>query len=572
MPKIEVNERIFFDLVEKSYDYKTLEHELTYAKAELDEMPTEKEPEKRTIKIELNDTNRPDLWSTAGLARLLRIHRSGKLSATTYDDFMSTKFKSRDSGNRIAKVDASLKDIRPFMTAFVISGKPISNEMLIDIIQTQEKLCTNFGRKRKAFSMGVYRVASINWPVTYTTVDPSTCFVPLDSSEPMTLTQILQKHPKGIEYADILKPFDKYPILKDSTGKILSFPPIINSADLGAVQVGDSDLMVELTGIDMDLLLLATNIVSCDFADAGYKILPVTVVHEYETGYGNTITTPYYFQEPTRTTLEAINKLLGLGLSLTEVQTALKKMDCKIDIVENTITVYPSPYRNDFLHEVDIVEDVMMGIGVENFKPEIPKEFSVGRLLPATLLGRKLKSIMVGLGFQEMIMNYLGSKKDLIEKMLFDESKVIEIANPMTENYSILRSSVLPSLFMAESSSGTAVYPHRIFEYGKVAYIAPETNTGTATTDSLGFLSVSADANYNEAASIISTLLYFLGVEYQIAESHQQMYIEGRQAAIVVSGLEVGHFGEVSPVVLENWQMQNPAIAGEIDMRACVKL
>ena len=572
MPKIGVNEQIFFDLVEKQYDYETLEKELSYAKAELDELPSETEKEKRTIKIELNDTNRPDLWSTAGLARLLRIHRTGRTTATSYDDFMSTKFKSRESDNRVVKVDAGLKDIRPFMTAFVISGKPISNEMLVDIIQTQEKLCSNFGRKRKSFSMGVYRSRAIQWPLHYTTADPSMKFVPLGETAPMSLTEILQKHPKGIEYAGILAPFKEYPILKDDSGKVLSFPPIINSADVGAVQVGDSDLLVEFTGINMDAVLLATNIVACDFYDAGYKILPVTIVHEYDTGYGTTITAPYYFQSPARTTLEAINKLLGTEMTLSDVQNALKKMDCKIDIAEKSITVYPSAYRNDFLHEVDIIEDVMMGVGVENFEPEAPKDFTVGRLLPVTQIGRKLKSIMVGLGFQEMIMNYLGSRKDFIENMLFDESKIIEIANPMSENYSILRSSVLPSLFMAESSSATAVYPHKIFEFGKVAYLQPKNNTGTETTDSLGFLLVSQDANYNEAASIVSTLFYFLDVPYGVCESAENLYIGGRQAAIKVKGVEVGHFGEVAPQVLSNWGIQNPAVACEIDVRKCLAL
>lgn len=571
MPKIEANEKLFFDLIETKFDYDELERQLTYAKAELDELPTEHEPEKRTIKIELNDTNRPDLWSTAGLARLLRVHSGERSTTESYDCFLSTKMKSRESSNRVVKVDASLQHIRPFMSAFVISGKPISNEMLIDIIQTQEKLCTNFGRKRKSFSMGVYRVKSIEWPVYYTTADPSEKFVPLGNTEQMTLNDILKKHPKGIEYANLLKNFERYPILKDASNKILSFPPIINSADLGAVQVGDENLMVEFTGIDMDSLLLATNIVACNFADAGYEILPVTIVHEYETGYGTTLTTPYYFQSPTRTNLQEINKLLGTQLSLTEVQNALKKMDCRMNVAADTVTVLPSPYRNDFLHAVDIIEDVMMGIGVENFEPESPKDFSVGRLLPSTLLGRKIKSLMVGLGFQEMIMNYLGSKKDLIENMRFDKNGIIEIANPMSENYSIVRSSVLPSLFMAERESGTAVYPHKIFEYGKVAYAQPEKNTGTETADCLGFLQVSEGSNYNEAASVVSSLLYFLNIDYKVIEGDKPFYITGRQASILVDGKEVGHFGEVHPAVLENWEIQNPAIACEINFSKIVK-
>ena len=75
MPKIEVNENLFFDAVGKKYDYAALEDVLPCAKAELDEKPDTSLPEnERVIKIELNDTNRPDLWSTNGVARQLKLH------------------------------------------------------------------------------------------------------------------------------------------------------------------------------------------------------------------------------------------------------------------------------------------------------------------------------------------------------------------------------------------------------------------------------------------------------------------------------------------------------------------
>ena len=79
MPKIEVNEQLFFNLLGNKYDYDTLEKKLTCAKAELDEKPNMADPaDQRVIKIELNDTNRPDLWSTNGVARQLRLHNGGK--------------------------------------------------------------------------------------------------------------------------------------------------------------------------------------------------------------------------------------------------------------------------------------------------------------------------------------------------------------------------------------------------------------------------------------------------------------------------------------------------------------
>ena len=90
MPKIEVNEKLFFNLTGKTYDYETLEEHLTCGKAELDEKPDTSVPsDERIIKIELNDTNRPDLWSTAGIARQLRLHRGGKKG--NYSAFLSSK-------------------------------------------------------------------------------------------------------------------------------------------------------------------------------------------------------------------------------------------------------------------------------------------------------------------------------------------------------------------------------------------------------------------------------------------------------------------------------------------------
>ena len=566
MPKIEVNEKLFFNLLGKKYDYDMLEDRLTCGKAELDEKPDASLPEdQRVIKIELNDTNRPDLWSTAGVARQLRVHGGGK--ASDYSTFMSSKDKIVDYGNRIVTVDPQLKDIRPYMIAFVISGKPIDEPMLLDITQTQEKLCWNFGRKRRTVSMGVYRSSMIQWPVHYKAVDPdNTSFVPLQFEQPMTCRQILTDHPKGKDYGWILKDAPLFPLLTDDKGEIMSMAPIINSATLGAVQVGDSDLLVEMTGSDMTSLLLSANIVACDFADAGYTILPCKVEHPYDTGFGKDIVAPFYFQEPAVASLSEINRLLGSQLTPEQATAALEKMGNTVTVAGDKVTVQIPPYRNDFLHEVDIIEDVMMGMELSSFPPEKPRDFTIGRLSPVTLFSRKAKSLMVGLGYQEMIFNYLGSKKDYIQKMNIEGEKVIEISNPMSENYQFVRPSIIPSLLGAETGSGNAVYPHKIFEIGKIAFLCDEEVTGTRTRQSIGFLTAAGDANFNTAASEVATLLHFLDHQYTVTESNDPRFIPGRQANIMVKDKVVGIFGEVHPAVLENWAITVPCVAGELDI------
>ncbi|MDR2446358.1 MAG: phenylalanine--tRNA ligase subunit beta [Treponema sp.] len=583
MPKIEVNEELFCSLAGRRWNNRAeFEEALTCAKAELDEDSDKSlDAVERTLKIELNDTNRPDLWGTAGCARQIRIYY-GRGKRPEYP-FFSTPGNAKKS-KWMVKVEKSVKNVRPYLAGFVATGKAVTDASLRDMIQTQEKLAWNFGRKRRAISMGLYRIAIITWPITYKGVDPdSASFTPLQWDSPLTLREILKQHPKGKEYAFIQEHEPIHPLLVDAKGGILSYPPIINSADIGAVQVGDMDLFVELTGTDQPSVILAASIMACDMADQGYTIEPVTVEYGYDTPFGRTMTTPYYFQQPVFCSLERIEKFLGEKLNMDECIAALERMGCKAEKACDVergkacaagaanvdgVRLYPPEYRNDFLHAADVAEDVMIGRGLDSFKPERPKEFTVGRLAPITIFSRKVKEMLVGLGYQEMIYNYLGSRKDFVDKALGDGSRIIQIANPMTENYEYVRDSVLASLLMSESVSGNAVYPHHIFETGKVAFKDPSENYGTATRQYLGMLSASKDANFNAIAAQIQTLFYYLSREYTVNESADSRFISGRAASVVYRDETIGVFGEIHPAVLENFGVIVPCIAAEIDLDA----
>ncbi len=328
MPKIEVNEQLFFALLGRRCGAAELEELLMGAKAELDEWNTADSAgsdESRTIKIELNDTNRPDLWSTAGLARQLRVRETSRRPEYP---FFSREGDEKKAERRVI-VEASVGGVRPFLAGLVVSGKPISDAALKDMIQTQEKLAWNFGRKRRTISMGLYRTGIIKWPVSYKAVPPdSVRFVPLQWDRPMTLTEILREHPKGREYAFINEGEPLHPLLVDSTGAVLSYPPIINSADLGAVQVGDTELFIELTGTDMPSVTLASSIVACDFADMGYTVEPVRVEYPYDTPFGRIVTFPYYFQTPVSVEAARVSRLLGKSFDVNAVREAVERMGC----------------------------------------------------------------------------------------------------------------------------------------------------------------------------------------------------------------------------------------------------
>ena len=473
-----------------------------------------------------------------------------------------------DSGNRVHINYDSCLGIRDFSISFAAEGCEVTEELLVNLIQSQEKLCQNFGRKRKTIAIGIFRSDLIEYPVHYIGADPDkTAFVPLGMEEKLTLREILEKHPKGKEYAYIIKDKPRYPYLYDNKGDTLSFSPIINSAYLGAVKVGDKDLFVDISGPIIDDILLAANILACDMADMGFRILPVKVRLAKETKYGKEITVPYYFQEETKCDVSFVEKELGLALSGEECVEALRKMGVEASVKDGVITVRCPEYRNDFLHSVDIVEDIMIGHGLSKFEPVLPNEFTKGYLSPAEEYSRKVKGLMVGMGFQEMMYNYLGSRKEYIENMHISDDKVVFIANPMSENYEVVRPSILPSLLESESVSGHAVYPHRIFEIGKVCFKDDEDNSGTVTRNNLGFLAADNQIGFNEASSYVQTLMYFLRIEYNLeAVEGDERFIPGRAAKVMHDGIEIGRYGEVHPQVLESWGCSMPAIMAEFDL------
>ena len=565
MPKIETYEGLFFDLLGKKLTDDELQDIFPVAKAELDGH----DEEEKVIKIELNDTNRPDLWSAAGVARALRTYQSGK--RTSYP-FFSTKEKSQDTGERVVIDHKEALGIRDYSIGFAARGRKVTEELLLTLIQSQEKLCTNFGRKRKTIALGIYRSDLIKYPVHYSAVDPDkTKFVPLGMDKELSLREICTEHPKGRDYGYIVSDKPLFPYLYDDNGDTLSFPPVINSARIGAVEVGDSDLFIELSGPILEDLLLTAAILSCDMYDMGFEILPCKVKLAKETKYGSEITVPFYFQSGASCTLEEVEKKLGLALSGEECVEALNRMDVEATFDGSTIKAVCPPYRNDFLHAVDLIEDIMIGHGLGRFTPVMPDEFTIGRLSKTEEMARKAKTLMIGLGFQEMIYNYLGSRKEYIDRMHISDEKAVFIMNPMSENYEVVRPSVIPSLLESESVSAHAPYPHKIFEVGKTCVRSDEDVSGTVTKNSLGFMVSDNRVGYNEASSYVYTLMYFLRKEYTLKGLEDDpRFIPGRAAQIIYDGKEIGVFGEVHPQVLESWGVEMPTVVAELDIGALI--
>ena len=571
MPTIDVRDELLADLLGEIPAADELERLLSTAKAEVEEY----DPATGLRRVELKDTSRPDLWSTPGLARHLRCYRGDALPDYP---FAAPGAAPVDTGERVVEVDPALEKIRPCIAAFVAIGPPVGEALLLELIQSQEKLSDSFGQRRRAIAMGLYRGGAIEWPVRYRAAPPDTRFVPLGFEHELSLTEILDQHPKGREYGHIVRGQPAFPYLEDAAGATLSFPPVINSAGLGSVEVGDDHFFVELTGPHLETLLLTASIAACDLADAGYAIHPVLIRYPYDTTHGRDVVTPRYFQAETSVELAGAERLLGESIAPEEGRLLVQRMGSRARVEGASLVVTPPPYRNDFLHAVDVVEEIAIGRGLDSFEPELPDEFTPGHLGVATRFSRSARDVLVGLGYQEMIFNYLGAHRDYTERMNAPDRVLVEVANPMTENYAVVRDSIIPNLLAAEMSSQNAAYPHRMFEVGKVALPDAADPTGSRTVDACTLLLADRGAGFNDASAHLAALLFYLGAEHRLVELDDPRFIPGRAARVEASAppaanaertwTAIGVVGELHPAVLEQWSIGMPCAAAELDLDA----
>jgi phenylalanyl-tRNA synthetase beta chain len=520
------------------------------------------------LRIELQDSNRPDLWSCEGIARQIRTKLAGALPGYSC-------FRTRSQSTRRLTVSPDLHMVRPYVAACAAVGYEVTAAGLTQLIQVQEKLAEIFGHKRRTVSIGLYRLPAIVFPIAYTLVKPDEVrFTPLGFDEKMTPREILAVHPKGLEYASILAGHDRVPLLLDTEGQVLSMPPIINSREIGEICVGDRELLVEVTGTDLRMVLLTLNIMAVNLADRGAAIDPVDIVYPYETEFGKTVRTPYNFGKPRSVPIKTIESALGQTLDVEEIRTALVSYGYETIVSRDKVSVTLPPYRNDVMHPVDVAEDVAISRGYGSFVPIMPSEFTVGGLSRLEQVSDRMRDLMVGFGFQEMMSNLLSSRVELVDRMRLSGTpwgQVVEVENAMAQTYSTLRQSIIPSLLRVESVSPRSFYPHRLFEVGEVAIPDATHDLGSRTGLSLGAVIAHATANFSEIHSTLDLLLYYVGASYTLEPVSHPSFLDGRAGQIFVTNQSIGVIGEVHPEVLEQWQVTMPTVAFELTIDSLIE-
>ena len=258
MPNLEVSKKDLEGMLAQKFSKEKLEETLEYIKGEIDSL------EGDALRIDCKETNRPDLWSAEGIARELKA-RMGKEKGIK-------EYKVSKSSVDVF-INSNLEKVRPLIACAVVKDLKITPDLLLQVIQLQEKVGENYGRKRKEVGIGLYDFDILQPPVYYKGFkDDEIQFVPLEWRVQLRPSEILAQHEKGKVYRHLLEGAEFYPIVIDANRTVASMPPIINSNTTGKVTEKTRNLFIEVTGFKWETVETALEVICMALADRGGKI------------------------------------------------------------------------------------------------------------------------------------------------------------------------------------------------------------------------------------------------------------------------------------------------------------
>ncbi len=560
MPKFDVSKSDLERLIGKEFTVEEWEDLFLYAKCELDDVWEENG--EIYFKADSKDTNRPDLWSAEGIARQVKWALGIEKGLPRYEV---------EKSDVTVYVDEKLKEIRPYGVYAIVAGLKLDDEALKQMINLQEKVALTFGRRRREVAIGIFDFDRVKPPLYYRAAEKTKKFVPLGFEEELTLEEILEKHEKGKEYGPLIKDKPYYPLLVDSEGKVLSMPPVINSEITGRVTTKTRNVFVDVTGWDLNKIMLALNVVVTALAERGGKIKSVKVVYpDFE------VETPDLTPKSFDVELDYIRKLAGLHLKDEEIKELLEKMMYEAELEDGRAKLLYPAFRDDIMHARDILEDVLIAYGYNEIEPEEPRLTVQGRGDEFIDFENAVRDLMIGYGLQEVMTFNLTNKEAQYERMELKYGKdysnnppaeLVEIENPISPKWSALRSWLLPSLLDFLSQNTHEEYPQRLFEVGKATLIDESRETKTVSESKLAIVLAQPRVTFTDAKEILDSVIHHLGFDYELEEMEHPSFIPGRTGKILVNGEAIGVIGEVHPAVLEKWGIEMPVAGFEIFLR-----
>ncbi len=280
-----------------------------------------------------------------------------------------------------------------------------------------------------------------------------------------------------------------------------------------------------------------------------------------------------------------VKTILGIDLFSRDIAASLRRLP-GLDVSEEceVLSCTIPSYRPDLEREIDLIEEVARLHGYNEIPVTFPTSQMSSEKIQEQSLEEEMRTLLVSMGFYETIHYGFAVPEDVDRIGLKQEDsrrKNVPLLNPLTEEYTILRTTLIPGLLRTlQRNSKIHDVSCRFFELGKVFHPRQD---NSLPEEPLMLTAVMSGQRYHpfwnseekreilvdffDVKGVVEGLLQVLKInDYQFTESSSvPYYYPGKSAAIVVYGKEVGSIGEVHPEVLERFDLQGPVLLFDLE-------
>ena len=272
-----------------------------------------------------------------------------------------------------------------------------------------------------------------------------------------------------------------------------------------------------------------------------------------------------------------VNKFLGINISKEDMKEYLNRLDIKTDIENEDLVIAVPTFRSDINIKEDVAEEIARIYGYNKVPSTIPSTQTerTGKS-HKQILSSKLVDTLIASGLNQAITYSFVSPKVFDKVLIKSDSilrKVVAIKNPLGEDYSIMRTTTIPSIMEALSRNYARNNEIvRLFEIGKI-YLPKEDPKELPEERNILTIAMYGEADYYDIKGIVENVLVSLGIEnakFQ-RETNNDSYHPGKTASIVIKKEQAGIVGEIHPQVAENYEVEKSCYIAEINLDVLFK-
>lgn len=595
MPTVGVYRDQLFDAIGRRFTEKEFDNLCFDFGIELDDVTSDKEmvvrekgekaaeglSEEVVYKIDV-PANRYDLLCLEGIARALRIFLCME---------PVPQYKVIHPKNKIQMfVKPETSGVRPFVVCAVLRNITFNQQRYDSFLDLQDKLHQNIGRRRTLIAIGTHDLDTLAPPFSYEALPKDKIrFQPLMEEKEFNVEELFHyyNHEKPNchvkPYLPITEGFPVHPVIYDQKRTVLSLPPIING-EHSKISLNTKNVFIECTGTDKTKLNIVLNIMISMFTH--YCAEPFSVEScEVVMPDGAKTNTPSLDDTLFEAKPGYINKGIGINMEANTMASILSRMQLNstYDKETDTIKVRAPPTRADILHPCDIQEDVAIAYGYNNIKKTIPACHTEGRQQPLNKLSDQVREIVAQAGYLEVMTWILGNYDENFSKLKREDdgNTCVTLANYKTEDFNIVRTSLIPGLLKTMNANfGRVNLPVKIFETSDVVHKDSSADVGARNNRRLGALYCGNTSGFEVIHGVVDQVLHQLGAVfksdvhegqtaarvYSIRPSHDPTLFPGRRADVLLNGEKIGIFGILHPDVLSNFEIPCPCSVMELNL------